>query len=113
MSYSLRLKVFFLGRVIGLAVVTRLAFAGLIGLFGRMGGVADYAGELAILIAVFAAWRLTEWLNSYFARRTALRLLEEGFVKWVSQVEAQKSAATSAARKERVSDSETADAIPV
>ena len=93
MSYSFRLKGFFLGCVIGLALVVRLAFAGSIGLFGAMGGMADYASELSILIAIFAASRLIERLNSYSAKRTALRLLEEGFFKWTAQLEAQRSTA--------------------
>ena len=92
MSYSSRLKGFFLGCVIGLAPVARLAFAGTASLFGPMGGLADYANELSVLAAVFTASRVTDWLNLYYARRTALRLLEEGWGKWTAQLEAQKSA---------------------
>ena len=59
MTYSFRLKGFFLGWVIGFALTARLAFALPIGLFGRLGGLADYANELAILVALLAASRLT------------------------------------------------------
>ena len=93
MSYSFRLKGFFLGCVIGLALATRLAFALPISLFGPQGGLADYANELAILVALLAASRLTERLKSYYAKRAVLRLLEAGWVKWTAQLEAQKSAA--------------------
>jgi hypothetical protein len=93
MAYSLRLKGFFLGCVITFALTARLAFALPISLFGPMGGLVDYANELAILVALLAASRLTERLKSYYAKRTVLRLLEEGWVKWTAQLEAQKSAA--------------------
>lgn len=46
MSYSSRLKGFFLGCVIGFTLTARLAFALPISLFGPMGGLADYANEL-------------------------------------------------------------------
>jgi len=93
MSYSLGLKGFFLGCVIGFALAARLAFALPISLFGTLGGLADYANELSILIALLAASRLTERLKSYYAKRTVLRLLEAGWVKWTAELEAQKSAA--------------------
>ena len=93
MSFRLRFKALFFGSIIGLAIVTRLAFAGL---FGHLGSVADYAAALVILIAIFIAPRLSEPVNRFYAQRTARRLLEEGFVKWASQVEARKSAAVSA-----------------
>jgi hypothetical protein len=93
LSYLLRLKGFFLGCVIGSALVTRLDFAGSIGLFGSMGGLADYASELSILVAIFAAARLTQRLNTYYDSRARRRVLEEGFVKWTAQLEARKSAA--------------------
>ena len=64
MSYSLRLKGFFLACVIGLALVTRVAFAVPISLFGPLGDLADYANELSVLAAVFAASRLTERFKS-------------------------------------------------
>jgi len=89
----MRLKGFFLGCVIGFALVARLAFALPISLYGPMGGLADYVHELAILVALLAASRLTERLKSYYAKRTVLRLLEAGWVKWTAQLEAQKSAA--------------------
>jgi hypothetical protein len=92
MAYSFRLKAFFLGCVIGFALIARLAFALLISFFGPMGGLADYANELAILVALLAASRLTERLKSYYAKRTVLRLLEESWVEWSAQLEAQKSA---------------------
>ena len=93
MPYSLRLKGFFLGCVIGTAASVRMAFAGSVGLFGAMGGLASYANELSILIAILAASRLTKRLNNFYARRTELRLLEEGFLKWASELEARKAAA--------------------
>ena len=93
MSYSYRLKGFFLGCVIGFALSARLAFALPISLFGPLGGLADYANELAILVALLAAARLTERLKSYYAKRTVLRLLEASWVKWTAELEAQKSAA--------------------
>ena len=93
MTYSFRLKGFFLGCVIGFALATRLAFALPIGLFGPLGGVADYANEFSILVALIAASRLTERLKSYYAKRTVLRLLEAGWVKWTAELEAQESAA--------------------
>jgi len=96
MSYSNRLKGFFLGCVIGFALTARLAFALPISLFGPLGGLADYANELAILVALLAASRLTERLKSYYAKRTVLRLLEEGWVKWTAELEAQKSALAAA-----------------
>lgn len=91
MSYSSRLKGFFLGCVIGFALTARLAFALPISLFGPLGGLADYANELSILVALLAASRLTERLKSYYAKRTVLRLLEEGWVKWTAELEARKS----------------------
>ena len=93
MSYSLRLKGFFLSCVIGLALVARLAFVVSVSIFGALGGLADFANELSVLAALFAASRLTERFKSYYAKRTVLRLLEEGWVKWTAQLEAQKSAA--------------------
>lgn len=96
MSYSSRLKGFFLGCVIGFTLTARLAFALPISLFGPMGGLADYANELAILVALLAASRLTERLKSYYAKRTVLRLLEEGWVKWTAELEARKTAKTAA-----------------
>jgi hypothetical protein len=102
MSYSLRLKGFFLGCVIGFALTARLAFALPISLFGPMGGPADYANERTILVAILAASRLTERLKSYYVKRTVLRLLEEGWVKWTAQLEAQKSAAGAAAILKKV-----------
>jgi hypothetical protein len=93
MAYSPRLKGFFLGCVFGFALTARLAFALPISLFGPLGGLADYANELAILVALLAASRLTERLKSYYAKRTVLRLLEEAWVKWTAEHEAQKSAA--------------------
>ena len=92
MSYSTRRNGFFLGCVIAFALVTRLAFALPISLFGPLGGLADYANELAILVALIASFRLTERLKSHYAKRTVLRSLEEGWVKWTAQLEAQKSA---------------------
>ena len=97
MSHSLRSKGLFLGCIIGLALVTRLAFAGSSILFGPMGVLADYSIEMSILVAVFAATRLTERLNRYFDNRARRRVLEEGFIKWTAQLEAQKTAAISAA----------------
>lgn len=96
MSYSFRLKSFFLGCVIAFALVARLAFALPISVFGPMGGVADYANELAILVALLFASRLTERLKNYYAQRTVLRLLEAGWVKWTAELEAQKAAAAAA-----------------
>ena len=93
MASSLRLKGFFLGCVIGFALIARLAFALPISFFGPLGGLNDYANELAILVALLAASRLTERLKNYYAKRTVLRLLEEGWVKWTAEIEARKSAA--------------------
>jgi len=93
MAYSLRLKGFFLGCVIGFALAARLAFALPIDIFGSMGGLADYANELAILVALLAASRLTEVLKNYYAKGIVLRLMEEGWVKWSAQLQTQKSAA--------------------
>jgi len=92
MSYSFRLKGFFLGCVVGFAVAARLAFALPMSLFGTMGGLADNANELATLAMILGASRLTERLKSYYAKRTVLHLLEEGWVKWTAQLEAQKPA---------------------
>ena len=49
--------------------------------------------EPFILVALIAASRLTERLKSYYAKRTVLRLLEAGWVKWTAELEAQESAA--------------------
>jgi len=92
MSYSRHLKGFFLTCLIGLALSARLVFALPISLFGPLGGLADYANELAILVALLAASRLTEVLKNYYAKGIVLRLMEEGWVKWTAQLEAQKSA---------------------
>jgi hypothetical protein len=92
MSYSTRLKGFFLGCVIGFALTARLEFALPICLFGPLGGLADHANELAILAALLAASQLTKRLKNYYAKGTVLRLMEEGWVKWTAQLEAQKSA---------------------
>ena len=97
MSNSLRLKGFFLGCVIGLAVSVRLAFAGSLGLFGPIAGLADVANELSIVIAILAAYRLTERLNSYYDNRARRLVLEEGFAKWTSELEARKAAAAATA----------------
>ena len=88
MSYSLKMKLALLGCVVGLTVPVRLAFAGSVSLFGSMYGVADYANELSVLIAVITAYRLTERLQSYYDNLARRRVLEEGFVKWASEVEA-------------------------
>ena len=93
MSYSIRFKGFFLACVIGFALAARVAFALPISVFGPLGGLADYTNELAILIALLAAARLTERLKSYYAKRTVLRLLEEGWIKWTAELEARKGAA--------------------
>jgi hypothetical protein len=95
MSFSSRLKGIFFGCAIGLAVLVRLIFAELIGWFGRMAGVADYANELSILIGILAAWRLTARLNRYYTQRTAFRVVEKGLAEWASQVHAQKLTSTS------------------
>ena len=97
MSHSPRSKGLFLGISIGLALVTHLAFASSSILFGPMGGLAYYFIEISILVAIFAATRLTERLNRYYDNRARRRVLEEGFMKWTAQLEAQKSAAISAA----------------
>ncbi len=88
MSYSTRLKGFFLGCVIGFALTSRLAFV----LLGPLGGMAEHANELAILVALLGASRVTESLKNYYAKGTVLRLMEEGWVKWTAQLDAQKSA---------------------
>jgi hypothetical protein len=93
MSDSLRLKGTFLGCAVGLALVTRLAFAGSIGLFGPMGGLADFASELSILIGVLATCGLIDRFTRYYDNRARRQVLEEGFVKWIGELEAQKSAA--------------------
>jgi hypothetical protein len=93
MSYSLRLKGFFFACVIGFALAARLALALPIGLFGPMGGLADAANELAIVVALLAACRRTERLKCYYAKRAVLRVMEAGWVKWLAALEAQKSAA--------------------
>jgi len=95
MSYTRRLKVFFLACVICFSLAARLAFVLSIGLFGQMGGLADVANELSLLIALLAACRLTERLKSYYAKRTVVRLMEAGWVKWTAQLETPKSAPSS------------------
>jgi len=94
MSYSSCLKGFFLACLIGFALTARLAFALPISLFGPLGGLVDYANELAILVALLAASRLTGRLKSYYAKRTVLGLLEEGWVKWTDELEARKVTAS-------------------
>ena len=93
MSYSLRFKGFFLGCVIGFALTTRLAFALPMSLFGPLGGLADVANELSIVIALLVACRMTERFKSYYDSRARRRVLEEGFVKWTAELEARKTAA--------------------
>ena len=92
MSYSFRLKGFFLGCVVGFALATRLAFLPL-SLFESMGGLADFANEFSILIALLAASRLTQRLKSSYAKRTVLHLLEQSWLNWTAQLAEQKSAA--------------------
>ena len=92
MAHSLRLKGFFLGCVIGMALVTRLAFAASIGLLGPLSGLAGIANELCVIVALFAASRLTERLNCYYDNRARRRVLEQGFLKWMAELEAKKSA---------------------
>ncbi len=91
MSYSLKMKGTLLGCVIGFGVSVRLAFVGTVGLFGSMYGVADYANELSLLIAVLTVYRCTERLQSCFENRARRRVLEEGFVKWASEVETRRA----------------------
>ena len=95
MSDSIRLKGMFLGCAVGLTLVTRLAFAGSMGLFGPMGGLADWATELSILIGTLATCCLTDRFTRYYDNCARRWVLEEGFVKWIGELETQKSAAMS------------------
>jgi len=97
MSYSMRLKAFFLGSVIGFALIARLLIALLLVILRPMGGLADIANELSIVVALLAASRLTERLKSYHAKRTVIRLLETGWVKWLAELEASKSRSANSA----------------
>ena len=93
MSYSYQLKGLFLGCVIGLALVTRLAIALPISVFGPIGGLVDVANELSIVIALLTAYRLTGRLRNYYDNRVRRRVLEQGFVKWMAELEARKAVA--------------------
>ena len=94
MSYSSRLKIFFIGCVGAFTLAAWLVFALLISLCGPLGGLADFADELSLLIALLAASRLTGRLKNYHARRTVMRIHEAGWLKWTSELAAQKSAAS-------------------
>ena len=87
MSYSLRLKAFFLGCAIGCALTARLLIALPLVILGPMGGLADMANELSIVVALLAADRLTERLKSHCAKRTVIRLMETGWVKWLAELD--------------------------
>jgi hypothetical protein len=91
MSHSMRIKAFFLGCVIGFALMVRLLIALPLVTLGPMGGLADIANELSIIVALFAAYRLTERFNSYHTKRTVIRLMETGWVKWLAELQARKS----------------------
>ena len=91
MSYSTRLKAFFLGCVVGFTLMARLLIALPLVILGPMGGLAGIANELSIVVALLAAYRLTERLKSYHAKRTVIRLMETGWVKWLAELEARKS----------------------
>ena len=93
MSYCVRLKGFFLGCVIGFALTARLAFALPLSLFGPLGGLADVANEMSIVIALLVACRITDWFKNYYDNLVRRRVLEEGFVKWAAELEARKTAA--------------------
>jgi hypothetical protein len=92
MSHSLRLKGFFIGCVIGLTLIARLAFALPIALVGPVGGLADVVNELSIVVALLAAFRIKDRFESYYDNLLRRRVLEAGFMKWTAELEARKSA---------------------
>jgi hypothetical protein len=91
MSHSLRSQGFFTGCVIGIALTARLAITLAIGLFGPLGGLADLANELSIVIALLAAFRIKDRFENYYDNLIRRRVLEEGFVKWTAELEARKA----------------------
>ena len=93
MSHSIRFKGFFLGCVIGFALAVRLAIALPISLFSPIGGLTDVANELSIVIALLGAFRMAERFKSYYDNRARRLVLEQGFVKWASDLEARKAVA--------------------
>ena len=97
MSYSLRTKVYFIGCAIGLTLTARLLIALPLVIFGPTGGLADSANELSIIVALLAACRLTERLKNYHTKRTVIRLIESGWVKWLAELEARTSMSASLA----------------
>ena len=97
MSYLMRLKIFFLGYVIGFAMMARLLIALSLVILGPMGGLANIADELSIAVALLAAYKLTERIKCYHAKRTVIRLMEKGWVKWLAELEARKSMSANSA----------------
>ena len=87
----MRLKTFFFGCVIGFAMMARLLIALPLVILGPMGRLANIADELSIAVALLTAYKLTERLKSYHAKRTVIRSVETGWVKWLAELEARKS----------------------
>ncbi len=71
----------------------RLAITLAIDLFGRpFDGVVDVANEISTVAGLLASFRLIERLETHFAKAGVIRIMEAGWVKWLTEIEAQKLA---------------------
>jgi hypothetical protein len=92
MSYSFRSKTIALACGIGFTLMIRLAIGLAINLFGRsLDGLADAANEIPLVAGLLASFRLLERIEAHFAKVGVIRIMETGWVKWLAEIEAQKS----------------------
>ena len=92
MRSSLRRAGTFIGCYIGCAVVGSVFVAPLVNLFASVDAeTAALISKLSVLAGVIPALLIAKYLNTLYAKRTARRLLEKEWERWMSQQYTKKS----------------------
>ena len=92
MKPSIRRAGIFIGCYIGCAVTGSFIVAQSVNLFAPVDAeTASFMSKLTVLAAVIPASWIAKYLNTIYAKRTARRLLEKEWERWMSQQCAEES----------------------
>ncbi len=92
MIHSLRRGAIFLGCLLSCATFAQLFVDALVSFFGSYDETDDYLRIVLIFSAILLALWVDGRFETFFARRRARRVIEEGWITWTSQRPSQKSA---------------------